>query len=200
MSKKEPDVEVSESNKRETLIFGTRVTPEFLQLVDEAITASKGKYTNRTQLIRDAVELYARYVKEGGLKRPKQEEPEKLSGKEEEFELSVEKAKDLIDEWTIDELFVEDAEEYSEDLADKAKGKHLRRDVWRDSRVQKAMRKKLEDEIYPKGVWDGKRRFRKKKAKEWIEALRKHLGILGSAAKELVEDHDFKGEVYQEWL
>jgi hypothetical protein len=180
------------------------VTPEFLQLVDDAVAASQGKYVNRTQLIRDAVEHYARFIKEGGLKLAIDQEQDKISPEEEQYKLSVEKTLDLIKEWEIDDslsVFGEDIEQCAKELAAEIKKKHVQKEVWRDSMVQKAMRKKLEDNVYPKGMWDGKRRFRKKMAREWVEALRKHLDILRAAAKELIEDPERQNlEPYQEWL
>lgn len=180
MNNEETEVEVADSKKRDTPILGTRVTPDFLRLVDDAITASEGKYTTRTELVRDAVELYARYIKEGGLKRTRQEKPEAPSKEDQDHETSVEIAIDLINDLRKEMegeefgtfLSLKDIGDFGEDFATKIRKEGLRTSmtVWSDDRVRKAMRKALQEEVYPKGFWDGKRKFRKKMAREWVEA------------------------------
>jgi hypothetical protein len=61
------------------------------------------------------------------------------------------------------------------------------------------MRKILRNQIYPEGFWDGIRRFRKRKSREYVEVLREQLKIPRFVAKQLVEDPDFSGKNYEEW-
>lgn len=209
MNNEETEVEVADGKKRDTPILGTRVTPEFLRLVDDAVRASEGKYATRTELVRDAVELYARYIKEGGLKRTRQEKPETSSKEDQEHEASVEAVVDHINdlrkemegEELVTFLSLKGIEDFVEDFATKIRKEGLRTSiaVWSDDRVRKAMRKALQEEVYPKGFWDGKRKFRKKIAGEWIEVLRKQLRIPNAVARELVQEPEPKYEEYQEW-
>jgi Arc/MetJ-type ribon-helix-helix transcriptional regulator len=186
-------VEVEKGERRETSTLTVRVTSGLLDLIDKAVEASEGKYVTRTDLVRDAIEFFSRHVTEGGLKQSKVEETEESSKKDLEHEANVEEALQLIKE--LEETSIEAVEE----LASVSEEKALPKSVWSDDRVQKSMRKALRDEIYPAGFWDGTRRFRRRKAREYVEALRKPLAIPRSAAKQLVENPDFQGEQYEEW-
>jgi Arc/MetJ-type ribon-helix-helix transcriptional regulator len=204
MNNTEPHVEVLETKKRETTILGTRVTQEFLQLIDEAIAASEGKYATRPDLVRDAIELYARHIKEGGLKRIKQEEDETPSAEDQEYEASVEALVGMVHDFqdSLEDIGFEDIGELAEEFSKEVKQKNLLRPItlWSDDRVRKAMRIALREEVYPKSLWDEARKFRKRRAKDWVEALRKSLRISTAQAQELVLDPDFKGAEYQEWI
>jgi aminoglycoside phosphotransferase (APT) family kinase protein len=120
-------------------------------------------------------------------------EPEESSKEDLEHESNVEEALELIRE--LDDADIETIEAF----ASEAKEKALPKSVWADDRVQKSMRKLLRDEVYPAGFWDGVRRFRKQKSRDYVEVLRKHLAIPRSVAKQLVENPDFQGEKYEEW-
>jgi len=187
------NVEVERGERRETSVLTIRVTPKLLDLIDRAIDISEGKYVTRADPVRDAIEFFSRHITEGGLKRAKAEEPEESSKEDLEHEANVEEALELIKE--INDTDIETIEEF----AFEAKEKALPKSVWSDDRAQKAMRKLLRDEVYPAGFWDGVRRFRKQKSREYVEALRKHLAIPRSVAKQLVENPDFQGEQYEEW-
>ncbi len=186
------EVDVEKREKRETSVLGTRTTPELLTFIDEAIEASEGKYTTRAEFTRDAIEGFARYVKEGGLKRS-HEENEEPSEQDKEHEAGVEEALELIKE--TEETDIESFREFAE----KAKEKALQKSVWSDHRVQKATRRLLKDEVYPRDFWSDETRFRKKRARAYTEVLRNVLEIPRSIAKELIEDPIFKGKEYQEW-
>lgn len=199
LNNEESDVEDLDSKKRE-FILGTRVSHEFLQLIDQAV--AKGDYKNRTEFIRHAAELYARHLLEPGQGL---EQPDTLSEKEQEYKVSVETTIDLIKDFqkNLADATFEDEEELVKEFAEEVKRKGLRKTItlWYDDRIRKAMRRALRDEIYPTAFFDGKRRFRKKKAREWVEILRKELRIPRLAAQELVEDPDLQNlKPYQEWI
>jgi Arc/MetJ-type ribon-helix-helix transcriptional regulator len=187
------EVEVDEGERRETLTLTVRVTPKLLKFIDQAVEAS-GKYATRADLVRDAIEFFSRHITEGGLKRTGPDEPEEPTGKDLEHEANVEEALELINE--LEDPDVEAVKEF----ASVAKEKALAKSVWSDDRVQKAMRETLRDEVYPAGFWDDVRRFRKRKAREYTEILRKQLAVSRSTAKQLVEDSDFKGPEHEEWF
>lgn len=186
------EVDLEKREKRGTSVLGTRTTPEFLKFIDEAIEASEGKYTTRAEFTRDAIEGFARYIKEGGLKRG-YEEREDPSELDKEHESDVEEALELIKETEDTDL------ESLREFAEKAKMRALQKSVWSDQRVQKATRRLLKDEVYPRDFWSDEPRFRRRKAREYTEALRHILEIPRSIAKELIEDPIFKGREYQEW-
>lgn len=186
-------VEVEERERRETPTLTVRVTPDLLNLVDKAVEASDNRYQTRTDLVRDAVEFYSRHVSEGGLKRSKVEELEESNKDDSEHEANVEEALELVKELTDTDI------ETVEGFASEADRKSLPKSIWSDDRVQTAMRKTLRSEVYPEGFWDGIRRFRKRKSREYVKVLRKQLAIPRSVAKQLVEDPDFSGKEYQEW-
>jgi Arc/MetJ-type ribon-helix-helix transcriptional regulator len=185
-------VEVEGSKKRETPTLTVRVTPGLLSLVDKAVEASDNRYQTRTDLVRDAIEFYSRDVSEGGLKRTKLE-PEESNEDDSEHEANVEEALELIKDLSDTDI------ETIEEFASEANRKDLPKSAWADDRVQTAMRKTLRNEVYPEGVWDGLRKFRKRKSREYAEVLRKGLAIPRSVAKQLVEDPNFSGKDYQEW-
>jgi Arc/MetJ-type ribon-helix-helix transcriptional regulator len=186
-------VEIEKSEKRDTSILTIRVTPEHLEFIDRAIEASEAKYTTRADLVRDAIEYFSRHIVEGEMKATTLDEPNKSTKKDLEHDANVEEALELINE-------LEDTDiEAIEELASEAKEEALSKSVWSDDRVQKAMRKTLRDEVYPAGFWDGIRKFRKRKSREYVEVLRRSLAIPRSVAKQLVEDPSFRGEEYEEW-
>ena len=186
------EVDLEKKEKRETSVLGTRTTPEFLKFIDEAIEASEGKYTTRAEFTRDAIEGFARYIKDGGLKRG-YEESEVPSELDKEHESDVQEALALVKE--IEDTDIESLGEFAE----KTKERSLQKSVWSDLRIQKAIRRLLKEEVYPRDFWSEEARFRKRKAREYTEVLRKTLEIPRSIAKELIEDPIFKGKEYQEW-
>ena len=188
-----PSVEVEKDERRETSTLTVRVTPGLLKLIDKAVEVSEGKYATRTDLVRDAIEFFSRHITEDGSKWAKLEEPEESTKEDLEHEASVEEALELVKE--LEETDIEAIEE----LASEAKEKALSKSVWSDDRVQRAVRKLLRDEVYPAGFWDGIRKFRKRKSREYVEVLRRGLAIPRSTAKQLVEDPSFSGEEYEEW-
>ena len=185
------DVEVEKSEKRDTAILTIRVTPRHLEFMDRAIETSEGKYSTRTDLIRSAIEYFSRHIIEGD--QTALDESDKSTNEDSEHETDVGEVLELIKE--ISDTDTESIEEFASEANEKA----LPKSVWSDDRVQTAMRKILRDQIYPTGFWDGIRRFRKRKSREYVEVLRKQLTIPRSAAKQLVEDPDFSGREYEEW-
>jgi sulfur carrier protein ThiS len=120
-------------------------------------------------------------------------DPEESNEDDSEHEANVEESLELLKELADTDI------EAIEEFASEANEKALPKSVWSDDRVQAAMRKILRDQIYPAGFWDGIRRFRKRKSREYAEVLRKQLAIPRSVAKQLVEDPDFSGKEFEEW-
>jgi Arc/MetJ-type ribon-helix-helix transcriptional regulator len=192
--------------KRDVTILGVKTPREFLQEVDEAVELSKGKYENRSDLVRDVVGRYTRFIKEGGLDRLRQTEEEAWKeekptlARDKKYEASVKTALNLIED--LEDFSIPFLSDNFEDFIEEAKEKKLigQTAVWSDSRIQKAMRDVFRDEVYSEESWDGKRKFRAAKAKEWRVALAKKIKIPEPVAKNLVEDPAFADlEPYEEW-
>jgi Arc/MetJ-type ribon-helix-helix transcriptional regulator len=186
-------IEIEKDERRETPTLTIRVTRELLNLIDRAVKSSEGRFLTRTDLIRSAAETLSHEVLEGSWKQTRAEEPEESTKDDLEHEANVEEALDLIS--GLEDSDIETVEE----LTSEAKEKELPKSVWSDDRVQKTMRKIVRDHVYPSGLWDGIRRYRRQKSREYVEVLRKGLAIPRSVAKQLVENPDFQGEQYEEW-
>jgi len=182
-----------EKAAKETVLFNVKVNRKLLQEMEEAVEASDGKYDTKSDLARDAIERRVRFIKEGGLRtarRPDDDE-EPPTKHDKEYETSVKTTLGLIEELAEPEVAVFDLIQGPfENFIEGAKENKLikKTAIWSDSRVQKAMRDALKDDVYPTGMWDETRKFRESEARAWIKAFKTQLKIPGSVARNLVED------------
>jgi len=186
--------------ERETVLFNVKVNRRLLQEMQEAVDASDGKYENKSELARDAIERRIRFIKEGGLTRISEDEEEPPTKHDKEYEASVKAALELIKDLAESGITVFDSFDFEDFIEEASEAKLIKKTaVWSDPRVQKAMQNLLRDDVYPAGMWDQKRKFRENEAKEWTEAFRKGLKIPRSVARNLVEDPAFAdAEPYEE--
>jgi len=204
-----PEQDELRDKRRKDTILGVAATKELLHKIDEEVELSKGKYETRSDLVRDAVDRHMRHLKEARLRPPREhdsksvsEEVELPSERDKAYEKEVKTALSIIEQSEDSDIPILDILEVGvEDITDEAKEKRLigKTAVWSDERVQKAMRKRLQDLVYPKSFWDETRKFRKAEAKKWITGLRKYLKIPPSVAENLVLEPTLQGlESYEE--
>jgi hypothetical protein len=177
---------------KKSVLFNVNVRREFLQKMQKAVEASKGKYATKSELARDAIEEKVTWI-EAGMPEPESDD-DWMTNKEPpaKRDKELERQEKILLKIVGEELGNVDLFGDADDFTERVKGAKLtgKSTLFSLNSVQKSMRLRLRDLVCPAGFWDSKRKWNPKEGAKLIETFRKQLQIPRSVAAGLVKDSE----------